>query len=164
MPATVVIVPSGATRRMRWFSASAIRKPPSGVRATPAGPRSMALVAGPSSPPKPAAPMTPATVVIVPPADTWRTLWLSLSPIRKLPSGLTATPTGKLSCALVARLPSPRGPAAPVPATVVMIPPGDTFRTRLLFESAIRKPPSGVSARPLGAFSWALVARPSSPL
>jgi len=35
----------------------------------------------------------------------------------------------------------------PVPATVVITPVGETHRTRLPNQSAIRKPPSGVTAR-----------------
>ncbi|MFZ0041617.1 MAG: hypothetical protein WAK93_09940, partial [Solirubrobacteraceae bacterium] len=61
MPAIVVIVPFGATRRTRLLPWSAIRKPPSGVGVTLIGVLSSAAVAGPPSPEKPDVPV-PATV------------------------------------------------------------------------------------------------------
>jgi hypothetical protein len=51
----------------------------------------------------------------------------------------------------------------PVPATVVIVPPGETRRTRRLSASAIRNPPSAVTAIPNGELSWAAVAAPPSP-
>jgi hypothetical protein len=111
---------------------SPIRKPPSAVAATPRGELSWAAVAAPPSPADPPVPV-PATVVIVPPGDTRRTRWLPRSAIRKPPSAVAATPAGEVSWAAVAALPSPADPAVPVPATVVIVPPGDTRRTRRLF-------------------------------
>src|SRR5689334_5311137 len=64
VPATVTILPSGRTLRMRWLSASATRKPPSAVGATAMGATSRAAVAGPPSPPKPG--VVPATVEMSP--------------------------------------------------------------------------------------------------
>jgi hypothetical protein len=43
---------------------------------------------------------------------------------------------GLLSCAVVARIPSPLNPGAPVPATVVMMP-ATTRRTASLSKSAM---------------------------
>src|SRR4051812_48211415 len=50
VPATVLIVPVGDTRRIRAPSLSAIRSPPSAVATTPPGPSMNADVAGPPSP------------------------------------------------------------------------------------------------------------------
>jgi hypothetical protein len=67
--------------------------------------------------------MVPATRVITPPADTLRTTWLFVSAIRNPPSLVTATPTGRLSCASVAGPSSPTLPEVPVvPATLVINP------------------------------------------
>ena len=137
--------------------------PPSAVTAMPAGWASSACVAGLPSPVNPGVPV-PATVVIVPSAETRRIRLLTVSAIRKPPSGSEATPCGAASCALVAGPPSPKEPADPVPATVVIVPSAATLRMQLLSASAIRKPPSGVRASPCGWFSWAAVAGPPSPL
>src|SRR5205807_2661438 len=51
-----------------------------------------------------------------------------------------------------------------LPATVVMIPSGETLRTTLLSWSAIRKPPSGVVATLGGRFSSAVLAGWPSPV
>ena len=53
-------------------------------------------------------------------------------------------PSGLASWAAVAGPPSPRAALPPVPATVVIVPAGDTCGTRWLSVSAIRKPPSAV--------------------
>ncbi|MEA2442884.1 MAG: hypothetical protein QOJ12_176 [Thermoleophilales bacterium] len=162
MPAAVVIVPSGATRRIRWFSRSAMRTLASGALATPFGVFSAAAVPGPPSPWKPANP-SPARVVMVPSGATRRTRWLFVSTITKPPSLATARPIGSFSCAEVAGPPSPLKPAEPIPATVVMTPFGATLRIRLLSLSAIRYPPSACSARSAGKLSCASVAWPPSP-
>src|SRR4051794_9198434 len=162
LPATVVIVPAGDTRRTRWLLTSAITTPPSGVTATAAGESSWAVVAGPPSPEKPGVPV-PATVVIVPAGVTRRTRPLPASAITKPPSGVPATASTEASWAAGAGPPPPEGPGGPVPATVVMVPAGDTRRTRRLPESAIRKPPSAVAATASGALSAAAVAAPPSP-
>ena len=71
VPATVAIVPSGATFRTR--AASSTRKPPSSARATATG-LTRALVAGPPSPPTAGhVEPSPATVEIVPSGHTRRT-------------------------------------------------------------------------------------------
>src|SRR5262245_18527281 len=131
LPATVVILPPDVTRRTRWSSTSVTRKPPSGVAATAIGVSSSAAVAGPPSP-GPAKSNLPlrAAVVIVPAGDTRRTRELPLSAMRNPPSALTATPNGRASWAAEAGPPSPRIPSVPSPATVVIVPPGDTRRTR----------------------------------
>ena len=89
----------------------------------------MAAVADPPSPEYPAVPL-PATVVIVPPADTLRMRWLPTSTIRKPPSGVGAIPKGIERFAEVAGPPSPLKPCVPLPAIVVITPDGETFRTR----------------------------------
>ena len=109
--------------------------------------------AGPPSPLKPKAPV-PANVVMIPSGPTLRTLswpdatWL----MYRLLSGPTASAKGLTSWAWVAGPPSPQAPleqGLPLPATVVMIPSGDTFRTRWLPLSAMNRLPSGPSAIPI---------------
>lgn len=56
--------------------------------------------------------------------------------MNKLPKESTATPKGRSSLALVAAPPSPETPDAPLPATVTMLPDGDTMRTQLFWLSA----------------------------
>src|SRR5436190_11006419 len=80
----------GLTLRIREFSVSAIRNPPSGVDATHRGPNSEARVGGPPSPKDPTTPL-PATVLIVPLAETLRMRWLRRSAMRKPPSAVTET-------------------------------------------------------------------------
>src|SRR5207253_2707872 len=82
VPATLVIVRAGETRRIAWFPWSAIRKPPSAVAATPKGLWSLAAVAGPPSPVEPGAVSVPATLVIVRAGETRRIAWLLVSAIR----------------------------------------------------------------------------------
>src|SRR5439155_994194 len=136
--------------------------PPSAVTAVPAGPQSRAAVAGPPSPENPHTPV-PARVVIVPLGDTRLTRSPSNSAIKMPPSAVTATPSGRLSRAAVAGPPSPEKPLTPVPAMVVIIPLGDTRRTRLFSGSAMRKPPSAVTATALAELNRAAVAGPPSP-
>jgi hypothetical protein len=81
LPATVVMIPVGDTRRTRPAPASAIKKLPSGSTATPIGSLKLAAVAGPPSPESPNQPV-PATVLIVPSANTRRTRSLPASAIR----------------------------------------------------------------------------------
>src|SRR5207248_223186 len=119
------------TWRMRLLPVSAITKPPSAVAATPLGKLSWAAVAGPPSPEKPDVPL-PATVVIVPADETRRMRLLLKSAIRKPPSAVAATPEGALSWAAVAGPPSPEKPDVPLPATVVIVPAGETRRMLLL--------------------------------
>jgi hypothetical protein len=61
---------------------------------------------------------------------------LLVSAMYTVPSGATSTPIGKSSIALVAAPSSPEKPAAPVPANVLMTPPGVILRTRLPEASA----------------------------
>src|SRR5262245_12546533 len=121
-----------------------------------------AAVAGPPSPALPFMPL-PATVVITPAADTRRTRKLPVSAITRPPSAVGPTAYGRLICAAVAGPPSPENPRVPVPATVVIVPLGDTRRIRELPVSAIRNPPAGSAATPLGAEIAAAVAGPPSP-
>jgi hypothetical protein len=111
------------------FDESAIRKLPSGRTARLKALFSSARVAGPPSPEKPAVPL-PATVVMIPLEETFRIRWLPTSAIRKPPSGVGATANGMFSSADVAGPPSPLKPWTPVPATVVIVPLGQTLRTR----------------------------------
>ena len=120
-------------------------------------------MAGPSSPLLPVVPV-PATRVITPAGDTFRTTLFGPSTIRNPPSAVTATLAGASSWASVAGPPSPLSPGVPVPATRVITPAGETFRTTLFLVSAIRNPPSAVSATLAGRWSWASVAGPPSPL
>ncbi len=89
--------------------------------------------------------------------------WLLVSASTMLPSGSSATPCTRLSCAAVAAPPSPENPAAPVPATVAMRPSLPTLRTAGRNGAANTKPPSGVTAMPRGWSIAALVAGPPSP-
>ena len=70
-PATVVIVPFGATLRMRFVGRSAIRMLPSGIGATSNGKFSAAAVADPPSPENVAVPV-PAKVSMNPLAGCGR--------------------------------------------------------------------------------------------
>jgi hypothetical protein len=73
-----------------------------------------------------------------------------------------AIPAGRESDALVAGPPLPANPSLPLPATVVIVPP-DTFRIRLLKESAMYRFPAESTATPIGVNNDALVAGPPSP-
>ena len=73
------------------------------------------------------------------------------------------TPSGRLIEAAVAGPLSPPKAAAPLPATVTIVPSGLTMRTRLLFVSAMKRPLASIT-RLKGAASFALVAGPPSPL
>ena len=148
---------------MRLLSLSAIRKPPSGVIATPVGDESCAAVAG-------AAIAGEALHAIA--GDrrddagplTLRMRDAAVSAIRKPPSGVTATSPGLLSLPAVARPPSPFPVAGkPPPATVTMMPVVVTWRIVLLPSSAIRKLPSARIATALGELSCAASAGPLSP-
>ena len=79
------------------------------------------------SPLKPPVPL-PAMVVMVP-LVTLRMRLLPESAMYKFPVESIATPTGDISWALVAGPLSPRKPAVPLPATVVMVP-LETLRMR----------------------------------
>jgi hypothetical protein len=156
-PATVLIVPvTASTRRIRWLSVSAMSTSPSARTATPAGLRRWAAVAAPPSPEKLEVPV-PATVEMMPVADTLRMRSLPVSAMRNPPSAVGVTARGSLSAALVAAAPSPAYELAPDPATVVMEP-SSTRRMRWFFVSAMRKPPPGSAATPLGSWSAAAVA------
>jgi hypothetical protein len=161
-PTTVPMVPFAQMNRTAWFSLSPIQMPRA-PKATPFGTFRRAAVAFPPSPVKPALP-TPATVVIFPRTSMRRTTWLPASATHTLPSERWVTVNGlnRRDCWLGP--PSPVYPTTPSPATVVMMPSGQSLRTRLLFHSAIQSPPSAAGATPLGCMSWASRARPPSPL
>src|SRR5439155_21311646 len=112
--------------------------PPRGPR----GPR------GPCPPFGPCGPLGPGRRS----ASTNRITSLSVSAIRKPPSAVAATPKGKLSSAAAAGPPSPVEPdIVSVPATVVILPAGETRRIPWLFPvSALRTPASAVVATPAG--------------
>src|SRR4051812_38865805 len=136
---------------------------PVGARVTPAGAKTWAAVAGPPSPEKPGAPF-PAIVVIVPPESILRIRLLLLSARSTEPAGPSATAVGWFRAAAVAGPPSPLYPAAPVPAIVVITPPGLTFRIRLFPESANTIAPAASTTTPAGSDSCAALAAPPSPL
>src|ERR1022692_977423 len=150
------------TVRIRWLPVSAMNRLPKASTATPYGTLSCASVAGPPSPLNPAVPV-PATVVIIPPADTFRIRWLPASAMNRLPAASTNTPAGLDIWAAMARPPSPLNPAVPVPATVVIIPPADTFRIRELLVSDEHRLPNASTATPFGKPRLAAVAGPPSP-
>jgi len=126
-----------------------------------------ALVAGPPSPEKPAAPL-PATVTMLPPGPptTSRMTLLFVSAIKILWEASTQTPLGEWSSALVAGPLSPLYPAVPLPATVTILPPGPptTSRMTLLPASAMKILPEASRKTELGKLSSALVAGPLSPV
>ena len=74
-------------------------------------------------------------VVMMPePAATLRIRFAPASTMYRLPAASIATPVGEVKVALVARPPSPQESVAlphcaPLPAIVVMVPPGVTSRT-----------------------------------
>jgi hypothetical protein len=136
-------------RRTRWFPESGKRMLPSGSVAMPRGAAICAAEASPPSPEKPNVPV-PATVVIIPFGETRRIRWLLVSASTMLPSGSSATPCTRFSCALVAGPPSPENPEEAVPATVVIRPSAVTRRTDGRNGSAKTKLPSGRTAMPLG--------------
>src|SRR5665213_2281490 len=146
-----------------------MKRSPEPSTAIPSGAYSEAEVAGPKSPEKPWVPL-PATVVMVPPGDTFRIRSLPESAMKRLPEASTATLVGVFRDAAVARPPSPENPpqaanvhTGPVPATVVIMPPGDTFRIRLFQLSAMNRLPEASTATPSGRFNDAAVAGPPSP-
>src|ERR1041384_3214126 len=95
-----------------------------------------------------AAAVSPASVVMVPFVSTLRTRLLSLSAMKRSPAASTATPSGVLSWASVARPPSPPYFLAwVVPATMVIV-------TGLAVRSRRRIMLLPLSAR----YSWSLPA------
>jgi len=77
---------------------------------------------------------------------------------------LNAKPSGANNWACVAGPSSPPNPAVPVPATVEILPSGDTFRTTDHRTSEKNKLPAGSRTRPIGIPMEAKVAGPPSPL
>src|SRR3954451_17676329 len=114
---------------------------PAPSTATPNGPFSAAVEAGPSSPEKSFVP-TPATVVMIPPEDILRIRFSQQSsgpkPSRTVqpgsekktfPAPSTATALASFSWASIAGPPSPELPdQIGLPATVVIMPLGETLR------------------------------------
>src|SRR5207244_3982015 len=86
------------------------------------------------------------------PPTSFTTRWLSVSAMNSTPLGLTAIEDGLASTVEV-----------PSPATVVIVPFGETLRTRLLPLSAMYTLPAESNARPVGRFRSAEVAGPPSP-
>jgi hypothetical protein len=97
-----------------------------------------------------------------PSRPTRRTRSLRESAIRTSPPGPTATPLGEASRPFVARPPSPLKSWS-VPATVEIVPFGETRRIRWFPVSAMTNPPSGIVATPDGPSSDAAAAGPPSP-
>src|ERR1039458_3730836 len=124
LPANVLMVPVGLTRRIRLFPRSVMYRFPALSLTQSVGPNIAAAVAGPPSPEYPDAPL-PATVVIVPPGEIRR---MAPTAAYRLPLGSNARSSGPSSSACGAGPPSPVYPGMPLPATVVMIPAVETFR------------------------------------
>ena len=85
VPAMVLMIPSGVTRRTRLLLVSAMYSVPSAARAIERGVLIWAASAGPPSPEKPPLP-TPATVVTVPSTAIRRMRWLPESATNRLPA------------------------------------------------------------------------------
>jgi len=81
--------------------------PGSSITATPAGPDSLAAVAGPSSPEYPQAPVPATVVMMCVRASTLRTRLWCMSAMYRSPLAAIATSLGMFRCALVAGPPSP---------------------------------------------------------
>src|ERR1035441_6872004 len=156
-----VEAPCANTSRIRLFWASAKKTFPELSTATPRGLFRDAETAGPPSPEKPAAPL-PASVVTMPPADTFRIRLLQVSPMKMFPDASMAIAEGVHNDAEVAGPPSPEKPAIQLPATVAIAPSEVTFRIRLFPVSAIKRSPAAFTATPLGN-NDADVAGPLSP-
>jgi hypothetical protein len=134
VPAKIIMVPFGHTLRMRLLSVSAMKTLPVVVStATSTGFCKVAEVAGPPSSME-LSTSVPATVVIVPFDHTLRMRWLKASAMKMLPVvESTATPSGLCKVAEVAGPPSPlKPPDVPLPAQVMMVPFGHTWRMRWL--------------------------------
>ena len=87
--------------------------------------------------------------------------------MKTFPDASTATPLMYESCALVAGLPSPPLPYAPVPAMVVTMPVPvlhDTIRMLWFIWSATYTLPDASAAKPYTELNNALVAAPPSPV
>jgi hypothetical protein len=155
-------MPVGDTFRISEWPKSAMKRFPEASTAIPDGELNKAEVAGPPSPGK-QHPELPATVVIIPAADTF--LMRSTFTMKRFPEASTAILVGRarLNDAEVAGPPSPELPGVPLPATVVMIPPGDTFRIRALPKSAMKRLPEASTPTPVGRFNNAEAAGPPSP-
>ena len=122
LPAMVVMMPLVETLRIRLLKVSAMKRLPEASTVTPNGRAKEAEVAGPPSPENPRVP--PAKVVMIPPADTFWIRSLKVSAMNRSPEASVATPWGAYRDANVANPPSPEKPWFPLPATVVMVPPG----------------------------------------
>src|SRR5579863_2213335 len=162
------MVPSGDTRLTRSpvltpFTSTPLLKYtlPALSTATLLGFSRLAFVAGPPSPVY-AQQAPPAAVEILPFKSTLRID--SPLAIYRLPEESTATPAGPLKVAEAAGPLSPDSPVWPVPAKVVIVPEGATFRTRLAAKSAIKRLPVKSTATPDGLLSRALIDDPPSPI
>ena len=137
--------------RMRLLPLSAINRVPLAATAIPEGPLNEAPVPMPSA--NAAAPL-PAYVT-TPVGVTRRMRLLPESEIYMLPLESTAMPLGLLKAAPV---PAPSlNAAAPPPASVLTVPPGVTFRTRLLDVSATNTLPAASTATANGVLNEAAV-------
>src|SRR5574340_766636 len=152
LPATVVMIPSEETLRIR--PPSAMNRLPARSTATLTALNSWASVAGPPSPEEEQhPPPLPATVVRIPSGDTLQIR--APSARNKLPEASTATPCGCRDT-LVAAAPS-LGALRPPPATVVMIPSGETLRTPPPLTSTMNRLPAPSAARANGSENCASV-------
>src|ERR1017187_3576935 len=102
-------------------------------------------------------------VEMLPSGVTLRIRLSGHSAMYRFPAESTAIPCGIGTNALVAGPPSPRSQHRSVPAAVLMMPSGLTFRNRLFKYSEINKLPAESIAKATGPPSRALVAGPPSP-
>src|SRR3569623_616942 len=122
LPASVLVTPAGVILRIRLFPKSATYTFPAPSAANPLGPLKLAPVPVPFV--FPAVPL-PANVVVTPPGVIILTRLFPESPAYTFPDASTATPAGLLKLAPV---PVPFVfPTVPLPACVVVTPPGVIF-------------------------------------
>ena len=164
LPATVVMTPSGPTRRIRPDVVCAMKRLPSGPSSTASGTMTLASVAGPPSPRMPVI-SPPATVVIVPSrpdppnavikgvSDVERAVYSRSDPMGTIQRRLGSGPTVATET-LLARARHGRDDAVQPDATNAVI---TGVRN-------VQVVPSGDNAILPGLRSWASVAGPPSPL
>ena len=160
-PASVVTTPRGVILRIRLFPESTTYTSPEASTEMPLGLLNVALVPRPSVLPALVLPSPPASVVTAPLGVILRIRLLPESTTYTLPAVSTATAVGLSNVALV-----PRPSALPAlvpplpPASVVTVPPGVIFRTRLFPESTTYTSPAESTATAVGLLNVALVPMP----
>ena len=141
----------------------AINRLPAPSIDTPVGKNSAASVAGPPSPEEPARVPPPATVVMIPLGKPCGCVGAQICD-EQVSRAVDRHASRIVQPRIGGRLAISGGAdKVPPPATVVMIPLGETLRMRWLSVSAMNRLPAPSIARPPGSFSCALVAGPPSP-